>query len=118
EEEIAEESEEEEGTGSAVRLKQWYQRKGASLGYGTPSVPIPPLIDQVHRLMQLWKAGEEAKLNEYLEGQGLEQNALFPRLLQALIELQGANSEERGILEGISNYIKKRKGAPNYRLGL
>ncbi len=115
---IDEESEEEEGTGSAVRLKQWYQRKGVSLGYGTPSLPIPPLIDQVHCLMHLWKAGEEAKLDEYLDEQGLEQNALFPRLLQALIELHGAKSEERGMLESISNYVKKRKGVSNYRLRL
>jgi len=57
-------------------------------------------------------------LFEYLDEQGLEQNALFPQFLQALIELQGANSEERGMLESISNHVKKRKGMPNYRLGL
>src|SRR5207237_1107556 len=72
--------EEQEGTSSSVRLKQWYQRKGANLGYGTPSVPVPPLIDQIHRLMYFWEAGEESKLSDYLMEQGLEQNVYFPRL--------------------------------------
>jgi putative DNA methylase len=110
------EPEEEAGTSSSVRLKQWYQRKGAHLGYGTPSVPVPPLIDQIHRLMYLWEAGEESKLSEYLVEQGLEQNAHFPRLLQALIELEGISSEEKGILERISNYVQNRTGVANYRL--
>jgi hypothetical protein len=111
-----EEEREEEGTSSSVRLKQWYQRKNANLGYGTPSVPVPPLIDQIHRLMYFWQAGEEGKLSEYLTEQGLEQNAHFPRLLQALIELEGVSSEEKGILERISNYVRNRKGVSNYRL--
>ncbi len=109
-------SEVEEGTSSSVRLKQWNQRKGANLGYGTPSVPIPPLIDQIHRLMYFWDAGEEGKLSDYLIEQGLEQNADFPRFLQALIELETVSSEERGILERISNYLQNRKGVANYRL--
>lgn len=115
-EEEGEENQVEEGTSSSVRLKQWNQRKGVHLGYGTPSVPVPPLIDQIHRLMYFWDAGEESKLSEYLIEQGLEQNADFPRLLQALIELEGISSEERGILERISNYIQNRKGVANYRL--
>lgn len=115
-EEESDESGEEEGTNSSVRLKQWYQRQNAHLGYGTPSAPVPPLIDQIHRLMYFWEAGEESKLSEYLENQGLEQNAHFPRLLQALIELEGIGSEEKGILERLSNYIRTHKGASNYRL--
>ena len=115
-EEDNEESAVEEGTSSSVRLKQWNQRKGANLGYGTPSVPVPPLIDQIHRLMHFWDAGEESKLSEYLTEQGLEQKADFPRLLQALIELETVSSEERGILERISNYVQNRKGVANYRL--
>lgn len=107
---------EEEGTSSAVRLRQWYQRKSASLGYGTPSSPVPPLIDQIHRLMFFWEAGEESKLSEYLVEQGLGQNTYFPRLLQALIELEGVNSEEKGILERISNYVRNHKIASNPRL--
>ena len=30
-----------------------------------------PLIDQVHRLMHLWKAGDVARVNEYLEARAL-----------------------------------------------
>ena len=48
--------------------------------------------------MHLWRAGEEAKVEEYLETRGLKRNALFAQLLQALIELAPAASEERSIL--------------------
>lgn len=37
--------------------------------------------------MHLWRAGDEAKVDEYLETRGLKRNALFAQLLQALIEL-------------------------------
>ena len=63
-----------------------------------------PLIDQVHKLMQLWRAGDQAKVNDYLDARGLQRNALFHQILQALIELADAGSEERAILEALSNH--------------
>jgi hypothetical protein len=69
-----------------------------------------PLIDQAHRLMHLWRAGDEAKVDEYLDTQGLKRNALFAQLLQALIELAATGSEERSILESLSNHIASRGG--------
>jgi hypothetical protein len=69
-----------------------------------------PLIDQAHRLMHLWRAGDEAKVDDYLDTRGLKRNALFAQLLQALIELAAAGSEERSILESLSNHIAARGG--------
>lgn len=115
-EEDEEEAESEEGSGSKLRLKQWNQRKSPNLGLVTSSTPLPPLIDQVHRLMQLWESGEVGKVNEYLDARALGSNTLFNQLLQALIELAPAHSEERSRLESISNHIKGRNALPSERL--
>jgi hypothetical protein len=66
------------------------------------------LIDQAHRLMHLWKAGDVAKVDEYLDERGLRRYALFHQLLQALIELAPAGGEERSLLESISNHVAAR----------
>ena len=121
------------GTGSTLRLKQWNQRKRQSMGYD-PAVdsakaqakaaqmtflPVEhdgknaqrreiPLIDQVHRLMQLWKSGELIKVDDYLDSRALLRNNTFHQVLQALIELADTGSEERSILESISNHLKAR----------
>ena len=105
-------AEEEEGTGSKVRLRPWNKRIRKSMGYDGDSgatVGKPaPLIDQVHRLMHLWRAGDVVKVDEYVETSALKRNALFHQLLQALIELAPAASEERSRLESISNHISSR----------
>lgn len=122
----------EEGTGSMVRLRDWKARRRPSMGYD-PAVDsararaaavqtslfpeddrtprpsrIVPLVDQVHRLMHLWAAGDVVKVDEYLELRALRRNRLFAQLLQALIELSGIGTEERSLLEKISNHIKER----------
>ncbi len=92
------------GSGAKVKLKAWDRRRGRSLGLeGAGGRPVP-LIDQVHKLMHLWRAGDQARVNEYLDNWGLQRNALFHQLLQALIELAPAGSEERAILEALSNH--------------
>jgi hypothetical protein len=98
----------EEGTGSKVKLKAWRQRTRKSLGYEAPGGRPVPLIDQIHRLMHLWKAGDVIKVDEYLEAKALRHNALFHQLLQALIELAPTGSEERSLLESISNHVVAR----------
>lgn len=128
----AEEGEIEEGTGSKVRLKAWNQRKRPGMGYD-PAVDSPrarraktepplfpdaapelpkareiPLIDMIHRLMHLWKAGDVVKVDEYLDLRGLRRNELFKQLLQALIELSQPLSEERSLLESLSNHLQAR----------
>jgi adenine-specific DNA methylase len=98
----------EEGIGSLVRLRIWQQRKGKSMGYEAPGGRPVPLIDQVHRLMHLWKAGDVAKVDDYLDARGLRRHALFHQLLQALIELAPHGSVERSLLESVSNHVTAR----------
>ena len=107
EDEVSEEEDEgegENGGGAKVRLKAWSQRRGKNLGLEAPGGRLPPLIDQVHKLMHLWRAGDQVRVNEYLDSRGLQRNALFHQLLQALIELATAGSDERAILEALSNH--------------
>src|SRR5262249_39375866 len=54
------------GSGSQVRLKPWSQRKRKGMGYDAEGRPVA-LIDQAHRLMHLWKAGEVTKVDEYID---------------------------------------------------
>ena len=107
------------GGGNRVALKPWIRRTAKSLGHQTPDGRPPPLIDQAHRLMHLWRAGDEAKVNNHLDDRGLKHHALFARLLQALIELADAGSEERAVLESLSNHIAARGGvAPARQLNV
>jgi putative DNA methylase len=98
------------GKGNKVKLKPWNQRRGRMLGLEAPGGRPVPLIDQAHRLVHLWRAGDQAKVDDYLDVRGLKRNALFAQLLQALIELAPIGSEERSILESISNHITARGG--------
>lgn len=98
----------ERGSGSALRLKAWNQRKAKDLGLDAPRGKPIPLIDQVHRIMQLWKLGDVLRVNEYLDQRALRSNNVFHHLLQALIELAGAGTEERSLLESISNHVAAR----------
>ena len=131
-----------EGTGSTVRLKTWQQRKHKTMGYDplldTPqgravtstvgmfpdlerATPVSrgiPLIDQIHRLMHLWKAGDVVKVDEYLDLRVLRRNQLFHRLLQALIELAPTGSDERALLESISNHVVARGDTMQPGLGI
>jgi putative DNA methylase len=100
----------EEGSGSKVRLRSWNKRIRKSMGYDGEGRPAP-LIDQVHRLMHLWRAGDVVRVDAYLDARGLRRNALFHQLLQALIELAKAGNEERSLLESISNHISARPAA-------
>jgi adenine-specific DNA methylase len=129
------EGEAEEGSGSTFKLKAWKQRKRPGMGGDaltrgrgdaeidrSPRLPfsesprqgaatppkVVPLIDQVHRLMRLWKAGDQVKVDQYLEDRGLRRSELFKQLLQALIELSPEGSEERSVLESISNHVQAR----------
>ena len=94
-------------TGSEVRLKRWDQRRGRDLGDAAP----PALIDCLHRLMRLWKAGDQGAVNRYLEQRGLWHRELFAHVVQAVIELAETASEERNILESIQNHLRSRAGS-------
>ncbi len=97
-------------SGSKIKLKAWVQRKRGTMGFEAPSGRPIPLIDRVHRLMHLWRAGDVHKVDEYLDDNGLRRQELFKRLVQSLIELSNGGSDERPILESLSNHIQA-KGA-------
>ncbi len=94
------------GGGGTFRLRAWSQRRHRLLGLDSEGGRAAPLIDQVHKLMQLWKGGDVNKVNEYLDSRGLRRSPIFAQLLQALIELAPQGDEERSILESLSNHVR------------
>jgi adenine-specific DNA methylase len=140
--EVDDDAEMAEGTSSTFKLKPWNKRKRPGMGYDPvvdspkarmdaaqgklfdeaapekPRTRIIPLIDQIHRLMHLWRAGDVVKVDEYLNSKGLRTNALFPPVLQALIEMADAGSEERAILESLSNHVQGRSERAAYQAEL
>jgi len=90
-------------SGSKIKLKDWSQRKGKSMGLDAPEGMAVPLIDRIHRLMHMWKAGDQHKVDEYIDEHSLRNNELFKRVVQSLIEL--STNSERSLLESISNHI-------------
>ena len=102
-------------SGGKVKLLPWTRRKAKWLGHEGPGGRPVPLIDRAHRLMHLWRAGDEARVNNYIDDNGLARHVLFARLVQALIELAPSGSEERTILESLSNHIAARAGIASPR---
>ena len=100
-----EQPEAEEESGGKMKLKTWAQRKSKSLGYEAPVGKPVPLIDRIHRLMYLWRAGDVHKVDEFLDEHGLRRHELFKRVLQSIIELSEAGGEERSLLESLSNHL-------------
>ena len=111
--------------GSKLHLVPWTQRQDvghdpvleAATSHGADTQTLPgfempapaikalPLIGQAHRLLHLWRAGDVTAVDAYLDARALRHNALFHQLLQALIELAPAGSEERSLLESLSNHL-------------
>jgi len=96
--------ESQDGTGALLRLKSWSARRRKALGLSGEGPPVA-LIDQVHHTMHLWRAGDVGQVNTYLDDAAVRSNPLFHKVLQALIELAAAGSEERATLESISNHL-------------
>ena len=119
EEESTEDGDEDTGGGSGakVKLKAWGRRRGRNLGLEAPGGRPVPMIDQVHKSMHLWRTGDQVKVDGYLEGRGLKRNPLFHRLLQALIELAAHGSDERSLLESLSNHVAAHEGIGAPRQG-
>ena len=101
-----------------MKLKTWAQRNRKNMGYEAPGGRPVPLIDRLHRLMHLWRAGEVAKVDEYLDDYGLRRHELFRRLLQSLVELSPAGSDERATLESISNHVGAKGAKPSETMRL
>jgi putative DNA methylase len=98
---------EESASGSKVKLKPWNQRRGKNMGYEAPEGRVVPLIDRIHRVLDLWTQGEAQKVDEYLDQHALRRNELFKRVVQSLIELARDQKQEHEcrLLESISNHI-------------
>lgn len=113
------------GGGGKFKLKAWNARKHRSLGLGIversgASGRTIPLVDQVHKLMQIWVAGDVVKVNDYLDARGLRRSQVFAQLIQALIEQSRAegSAEECSILERLQNYLKSMGSTAQAALGL
>ena len=90
-------------SGSALRLLGHTDRRADQVGQQHASGE-PPIIDMIHRIMNLWEAGERAQINAYLTKHGLRENNQFRSVIQALIEMSSQGSDERSLLEKIINY--------------
>ena len=93
------------GSGADLRLKPWDRRRGRNLGEPDADGRPPPLVDCIHKVMQLWKTGEQSRVDTYLGRRGLWRHELFARVIQAVIELAEAGSEERAVMESIQNHL-------------
>ncbi len=102
-----------EGSGSTFKLRPWKQRRRAGFG-ATPSngSSTVPIVDMVHHLMHLWVDGDVHKVNAYVDERGVRPSETFRHVLQALIELADEGSDERSVLERISNHLQARGQAP------
>ena len=96
---------EEEMSGGEFILRTWRERKERRMGFESVGGREVPLIDRVHRLMHLWQDGDVRKVDDYLDDNVLRGNELFGRLIQSLIELSERGSEERSMLESLSNHL-------------
>ncbi|MPZ20367.1 MAG: DUF1156 domain-containing protein [Luteitalea sp.] len=102
-----------EGSGSTFKLRPWKQRRRAGLGMATVNASVTvPLVDMAHHLMHLWIDGDVHKVNAYIDERGLRRSDTFRHVLQALIELAKESSDERSVLERISNHLQARGQAP------
>lgn len=108
------------GGGGKYKLKDWRARKHRALGVETASGRAIPLIDQVHKLMQLWVAGDVVKVNDYLDSRALRRSQVFAQLIQALIEKSRAEgcTDECSILERLQNYLRSVGSTAQVPLGL
>ena len=110
----------EEMSGGEFTLRTWKERKEKRMGFESVGGREIPLVDRVHRLMHLWHDGDVRKVDDYLDEYALRQNELFKRLIQSLIELSEKASEERSLLESLSNHLgtKAAKADTTRSLGL
>jgi hypothetical protein len=102
-----------EGSGATFKLRPWKQRRRA--GFGIAAVDgssTVPLVDMAHHLMHLWVDGDVHRVNAYVDERGLRRNETFSHVLQALIELAEEGSDERSVLERVSNHLQARGQAP------
>ena len=97
-------------SGSDARLKTWQQRRSRILGRTASDGTGPSLIDCLHRVMQLWKTGEQARVDGYLDERALWKNEVFASVVQAVLEMAKPGSGERELLESVQNHLRSGGG--------
>ena len=90
-------------SGSALRLLGHTDRRADRVGQPHTYGGLP-MIDIIHRIMNLWEAGDTEAINSYLTEHGLRENPLFRSVVQALIEMSPHGSNERSLLEAIISH--------------
>ena len=90
-------------SGSALRLLGYTDRDSDRVGQPHASGGLP-MIDMLHKIMNLWKAGDRMPISTYITEHGLRENKLFRSVVQALVEMSPQGSDERALLETIINY--------------
>ena len=90
-------------SGSALRLLGYTDRGSDRVGQPHTSGGLP-VIDMLHRIMNLWNVGDQVEISAYLTEYGLRENPLFRSVVQALIEMSSQGSDERSRLEAIISY--------------
>ena len=90
-------------SGSALRLLGYTDRGSDRVGQPHTSGGLP-VIDMLHRIMNLWNVGDQVEISAYLTEHGLRENPLFRSVVQALIEMSLQGSDERSRLEAIISY--------------
>jgi hypothetical protein len=107
-------------SGGELKLEPWQGRKQRGLGEEPLRGRPIPLIDHVHRLLQLWSAGDVVQVDTHLDRHGLRRSPLFAQLLQALIEQSRAEgaTDERSALERLANHLKGSAGVAHGELAL
>jgi len=98
----------EEMSGGEFVLRTWKERSEKRMGFESIGGREVPLIDRVHRLMHLWRDGDVRKVDDYLDQNALRRHELFVRLIQSLIELSEQGSDERALLESLSNHLSAK----------
>ena len=90
-------------SGSTLRLLRHADRRDGRVG-GRHASGALPIIDMIHRIMNLWEAGESTQINAYVAAHGLHENNLFKSVIQALIEMSSQGSTEKSLLGTLINY--------------
>lgn len=88
--------------GSKRRLLVYSERASERVGSPHTSGELP-MIDKIHRVMNLWEQGDRALLDAYFHEQGLGENELFKAVVQAVIETS-QDAKERSLLETLMGY--------------
>lgn len=85
-----------------VRMLGPTERRGIhNLGEISRDGTLPPIIDMIHRALNIWSDQEHGKLDEYLQTSGALTNETFWRVAQALSNLLPLQSREKQLLDGL-----------------